>query len=55
MKRLMVDVYQESCAQPPEEIRLDLDATYDEIHGHQQRRIDIMILLRAVQYPSELS
>ena len=55
MKRLMVDVFQESHAQSPEKIWLGLDVTDDEIHAHQERRIGIRILFGAVQYPSELS
>ena len=46
MERLMVDVFQKSYAQPPEKIWLDLDVTDDEIHGHQERRIDTRILFR---------
>jgi hypothetical protein len=38
MDRLLVDCFVESYAQPPEQIWLDLDATDDPIHGHQEGR-----------------
>jgi len=38
MDRLLVDCFLEAHAQPPEEIWLDLDATDDPIHGHQEGR-----------------
>jgi len=36
--RLLVDLFLESCQKPPREIWLDLDATDDPLHGHQQGR-----------------
>ena len=38
MDRLLVDVFLESYAEPPGEIWLDLDATDDPLHGHQEER-----------------
>jgi hypothetical protein len=38
MDRLLVDVFVESYAKPPREIWLDLDATDDPLHGHQEGR-----------------
>ena len=38
MDRLLVDLFVESYAEPPEEIWLDLDATDDPTHGHQEGR-----------------
>lgn len=38
MDRLMVECLLDSYAQPPESIWLDLDATDDPIHGHQEGR-----------------
>jgi hypothetical protein len=38
MDRLLVDVFLESHAEPPAEIWLDLDATDDPLHGHQEGR-----------------
>ena len=38
MDRLLVDVFVESYAEPPEEIWLDLDATDDPLHGRQEGR-----------------
>ena len=38
MDRLLVDVFMESYAEPPEAIWLDLDATDDPLHGNQQGR-----------------
>lgn len=38
MDRLLVDVFMESHAEPPEAIWLDLDATDDPTHGHQEGR-----------------
>lgn len=32
----MVDIYCESCANPPEAVTLDIDDTVDVVHGHQQ-------------------
>ncbi len=36
--RLLVEVFLEAHAQPPAEIILDLDATHDPLHGHQEGR-----------------
>jgi hypothetical protein len=38
MERLLVDLFLEAHARPPEEIILDLDATDDPLHGHQEGR-----------------
>ena len=38
MDRLMVDVFLDSEPEPPKEIWLDLDATDDPVHGHQEGR-----------------
>jgi hypothetical protein len=38
MDRLLVDCFVESYTQPPQQIWLDLDATDDPIHGHQEGR-----------------
>jgi len=38
MDRLLVDCFLEAHRRPPEEIWLDLDATDDPIHGHQEGR-----------------
>jgi hypothetical protein len=38
MDRLLVDVFVESYKKPPREIWLDLDATDDPLHGHQEGR-----------------
>ena len=38
MDRLMVDVFVESYTRPPREIWLDLHATDDALHGHQEGR-----------------
>jgi hypothetical protein len=38
MDRLLVDVFPESYSEPPREIWLDLDATDDRLHGHQEGR-----------------
>jgi len=38
MDRLLVDCFLDAYEQPPEEIWLDLDATDDPIHGHQEGR-----------------
>ena len=38
LDRLLVDVFVESYAAPPREIWLDLDATDDPLHGHQEGR-----------------
>jgi hypothetical protein len=38
MDRLLVDCFLEAHGQPPEAIWLDLDATDDPIHGHQEGR-----------------
>jgi hypothetical protein len=38
MDALLVDAFIESHAKPPEEIWLDLDATDDPLHGHQEGR-----------------
>lgn len=38
MDRLLVDVFLESQERPPREIWLDLDATDDPLHGHQEGR-----------------
>ncbi|PXX99351.1 IS1380 family transposase [Halomonas sp. LBP4] len=38
LDRLLVDVFLESYATPPREIWLDLDATDDPLHGHQEGR-----------------
>jgi hypothetical protein len=38
IEQLFVELYQESHREPPEEIILDLDATDDPIHGHQEGR-----------------
>lgn len=38
MDRLLVDVFLESHERPPREIWLDLDATDDPLHGHQEGR-----------------
>jgi len=38
MDRLLVDCFQEAHAAPPAEIWLDLDATDDPLHGHQEGR-----------------
>jgi hypothetical protein len=35
---LLVDLFLQSPAQPPERIELDLDATHDPVHGHQAGR-----------------
>ena len=32
----MVDIYCESCANPPEAVTLDIDDTVDVVHDHQQ-------------------
>ena len=36
--RLLVDIFLESYSAPPERIWLDLDATDDPVHGHQEGR-----------------
>ena len=36
--RLLVEVFTESYSRPPQEIVLDLDATDDPLHGHQEGR-----------------
>lgn len=38
LDELLVDVFLESCKRPPREIWLDLDATDDPLHGHQEGR-----------------
>ena len=38
LDRLLVDLFVESYEQPPREIWLDLDATDDPLHGHQEGR-----------------
>lgn len=38
LDRLLVDVFLKSYEQPPREIWLDLDATDDPLHGHQEGR-----------------
>jgi hypothetical protein len=38
LDRLLVDLFVESHEQPPREIWLDLDATDDPLHGHQEGR-----------------
>ena len=38
MDRLLVEVFLDSYQKPPEEIYLDLDATDDPLHGHQEGR-----------------
>ena len=38
LDRLLVDVFLESHDKPPREIWLDLDATDDPLHGHQEER-----------------
>jgi len=38
IERLLVELFVEAHRQPPEEIILDLDATDDPIHGHQEGR-----------------
>ena len=38
LDRLLVEVFMESQAKPPQEIWLDLDATNDPLHGHQEGR-----------------
>ncbi len=38
MDRLLVDCFLESYGEPPQQIWLDLDATDDPIHGHQEGR-----------------
>ena len=38
LDRLLVDVFLESYQKPPREIWLDLDATDDPLHGHQEGR-----------------
>lgn len=38
MDRLLVEVFLESYSTPPQEIWLDLDATDDPLHGHQEGR-----------------
>jgi hypothetical protein len=38
IEQAFVDLFQESHSKPPEEIILDLDATDDQIHGHQEGR-----------------
>ena len=38
IERLFVDLFVEAHGQPPEEIVLDLDATDDPLHGHQEGR-----------------
>jgi len=38
LDRLLVDLFQESFDTPPREIWLDLDATDDPLHGHQEGR-----------------
>ncbi len=38
MDRLLVDEFIESYAKAPKEIWLDLDATYDPLHGRQEGR-----------------
>ena len=38
IERLFVDLFLEAHAKPPEQIVLDLDATDDPIHGHQEGR-----------------
>lgn len=38
MDRLLVDIFLESYAQPPQRIWLDLDATDDPLHGEQEGR-----------------
>ncbi len=38
LDRLLVDVFLESHGKPPREIWLDLDATDDPLHGHQEER-----------------
>ncbi len=38
IERLFVDLYLEAHAVPPEQIILDLDATDDPLHGHQEGR-----------------
>ena len=38
LDRLLVDLFLESYAKPPREIWLDLDATDDPLHGHQEGR-----------------
>jgi hypothetical protein len=38
LDRLLVDLFLDSYARPPREIWLDLDATDDPLHGHQEGR-----------------
>ena len=38
MDRLLVDCFLEANAQPPQQVWLDLDATDDPLHGHQEGR-----------------
>jgi hypothetical protein len=38
IERLFVDLFLEACKAPPKEIVLDLDATDDPLHGHQEGR-----------------
>ena len=38
LDRLLVDLFLESQCKPPREIWLDLDATDDPLHGHQEGR-----------------
>jgi hypothetical protein len=38
IERLFVDLFLEAHAKPPEQIVLDLDATDDPLHGHQEGR-----------------
>ena len=38
IERLFVDLFMDAHAKPPEQIVLDLDATDDPIHGHQEGR-----------------
>jgi Transposase DDE domain group 1 len=38
IERLLVDLFLEAHARPPQQIILDLDATDDPLHGHQENR-----------------
>jgi hypothetical protein len=37
IEKLFVELFLESCSQPPKEIVLDLDVTDDQVHGHQEQ------------------
>ena len=38
MSKILVEIFIESFKQPPKELILDMDATEDEVHGHQEGR-----------------